>query len=264
MWKPFGSARAPNGAPYLAKTVLHPHEASKFMALMLVAIDLETTRLGFLPGVEDVKGLDVHFTPGLVPTGAQDRLLATFNGGFLPRHGRWGIRVGETTVLPPRETGCTVALFASGAVEIRTWTTLSSREGDILALRQTPPCLVERGAVHPDLLRNRVKAWGGRTPGIVTRRRSAIGISAGGKTLYYAIGIETPPRILAEGLVAAGIADAAQLDINWNWTRFFTFQKTAEGTFEVDEVLAKVEHSQRDYVSRASERDFFYVLRAER
>jgi len=243
--------------------VLHPHKESGFITLLLVAIDLETTRLGFVPGVDDVRGLTVPFSPGLVPAGARDRLVAAFNGGFLPRHGRWGMRTGALTVLPPRDTGCTIALFADGAVEIRSWPALAPREAELAALRQTPPCLVERGTVHPDLAAGRTKAWGGQTPGIVTRRRSAIGVAANGRTLYYALGIETSPRLLAEGLAAAGIHDAAQLDINWNWTRFFTFEKSADGTLEVAKALAEVEHTRRDYVERASERDFFFVLRAE-
>jgi hypothetical protein len=262
-WKPFGDARTAGGAPFLVSTLIHPHEASKFITLALVAIDLGSTRLGFLPGVEDVGKLKVPFAPGLVPAAEQPRLLAVFNGGFMPQHGRWGMRVGETTILPPREPGCTVAILTSGAVLIRRWPELAATEAEIHALRQTPPCLVEKGALHPELLQNRDKAWAGRTPGIVTRRRSAIGLSADGQTLYYAIGVETPPKLLAEGLIAAGIHDAAQLDINWNWTRFFVFSKAPDGRLGVSEMLADVEHGKRDYVERASERDFFYVLRRE-
>jgi hypothetical protein len=260
-WKPLGAARTKTGAPLLASTTLHPHKASAFATLLLVAIDLDATRLGFVPGVDDVRGKVVPFAPGLVPSGDRERLVAVFNGGFLPRHGRWGMRAGSVTVLPPRPDGCTIAIHADGAVEIRSFSHLASRESTFAAVRQTPPCLVERGAVHADLSTSRTRAWGGQTPGIVTRRRSAIGLSADGRTLYYAIGVETPPRLLAEGLAAAGVHDAAELDINWNWTRFFTFEKSPEGTPEVATVLADVEHTKRDYVSRASERDFFFVLR---
>ena len=133
-------------------------------------------------------------------------------------------------------------------------------DAEIRALRQTPPCLVENGAVHPQLEKGQDRAWGGQTPGIVTRRRSALGVSAGGRILYYAIGVETPPKLLARGLLAAGVHAAAQLDINWNWTRFFVFSR-AGGELGIAESLVEVEHGKRDYVERASERDFFYVLR---
>jgi hypothetical protein len=85
-------------------------------------------------------------------------------------------------------------------------------------------------------------------------------VSADGRILYYAIGVETPPKLLAQGLLAAGVHTAAQLDINWNWTRFFAFSSVPDTGLGVTESLVKVEHSKRDYVERPSERDFFYVL----
>ena len=58
-----------------------------------------------------------------------------------------------------------------------------------------------------------------------------------------------------------GLDVAAELDINWNWTRFFAFSAGSDGVPGIAESLADVEHTKRDYVGRASERDFFYVLR---
>jgi len=262
-WAPLGDARSGDGTPLLATTVIHPHEASKFITLTLVAIDLTATRLHFLPGSDDVGKQKVPFVPGLVPSHERERLLAAFNGGFMPRHGRWGMRVGGTTIVPPREPGCTIALLEGGSVRIASWQALAPLENELRFLRQTPPCLLEHGAVHPALQRGDSKPWAGQTPGIVTRRRSAIGLSQDGRILYYAVGVETPPKLLATGLLAAGAHDAAQLDINWNWTRFFLFQKEPDNRFAVVAALVDVEHSKREYVEHASERDFFYVLRTE-
>jgi hypothetical protein len=263
-WKPFGEARAPDGAPLIVTTTIHPHAGSKLITLTLVAIDRTRTELGFLPGVEDVAKMKVPFVPGLVPEAERPRLLAVFNGGFLPRHGRWGMRVGSTTIMPPRDTGCTVLLLANGDVRIASLANVAVPDAELRALRQTPPCLLEAGAVHPELQKGRDRAWGGQTPGIVTRRRSALGLSADGRVLYYAVGVETSPRLLAQGLAASGVHAAAQLDINWNWTRFFLVAAESDGKLGLAEGLVDVEHSKRDYVERASERDFFYVLRRER
>jgi hypothetical protein len=179
----------------------------------------------------------------------------------MPRHGRWGMRVAETTLLPPRDLGCTVAVLTSGAVRIRTWPALASAE--LSFLRQTPPCLLEQGNVHADLLAGRDKAWAGQTPGLITRRRSALGLSADASRLFYAIGVETSPKHLATGLLAAGAHDAAQLDINWNWTRFLLYERTETGSPAVTATLAQVEHTKRDYVAAPSKRDFFYLLRRD-
>jgi hypothetical protein len=260
IWKPFGNARAPDGAPLVVTTRIHPHAASGFHTLTLVAIDRTRTELGFLPGVADVGKTKVPFVPGLVPVAERSRLLAVFNGGFLPRHGRWGMRVGQTTIMAPREGGCTFLLLANGDVRIASFSRLALPDAEIRALRQTPPCLLEDGTIHADLSKNQDRAWGGKTPGVVTHRRSAVGLSADGRILYYAIGVETSPKLLAQGLLAAGVHVAAQLDINWNWTRFFVFSTGPDGAPGIAESLVDVEYSKRDYVERPSERDFFYVL----
>jgi hypothetical protein len=262
-WQPLGAARSSDGRHLLYSTVLHPHETSRFISLTVVAVDLGRTRLGFLPGVDDVGKQSVPFVPGLVPADEQERLVAVFNGGFMPQHGRWGMQVGGVTLLSPRDPGCTIALSKSGGLQVRSWPALAESAAELAFLRQTPPCLLEQGEVHPDLLAGRDRAWAGRTPGIVTRRRSAIGLDASGQILLYAIGVEATPKLLALGLRAAGAAFAAQLDINWNWTRFLLFGKTADGKLGVTSTLAEVEHAPRDYVGIASKRDFFYLTTRE-
>ncbi len=260
-WVPFGDAQGADGKPLLVTTTIHPHEASSFITLTVVAADLSRLRLDFLPGVDDVGKLSVPFTPGLVPSSDHTGLVAVFNGGFMPRHGRWGMQVGDITILPPRDPGCTVAIATTGAVQIRSWPALAAAAEDFAVVRQTPPCLLEQGVVNPELVAGRDRAWAGQTPGVVTRRRSALGISEDGQTLFYAIGVEAPPKLLATGLAAVGARDAAQLDINWNWTRFLLYQMSAAGKPRVSTTLAEVEHTSRDYVDAASKRDFFFLVK---
>jgi hypothetical protein len=231
------------------------------MSLTVVAVDLSRASLHFMPGTADVADKkELPFAPGLVPQAEQARVLAAFNGGFMPRHGRWGMSLGAVTVLAPRKEGCTIAIATDGAVSIRSFPVLEASVAELSALRQTPPCLLERGALHPLLEQGRDKAWAGHTPGVVTRRRSAIGIDASGFTLFYAVGIETNAKLLAEGMRFAGASDAAELDINWNWTKFFTFAKAEDGSLAVGAALVPVEHAKSAYVGQASERDFFYLL----
>jgi hypothetical protein len=195
-----------------------------------------------------------------VPESDRERLLAVFNGGFQPRHGHWGMKLGDATIVPPRDEGCTVALLSDGSVRLRSWPALAGDSANLRAFRQTPPCLLEEGAVHPDLLAGRDKAWAGQAKDLVTRRRSALGLDETGSLLFYAIGIEAPPRLLAEALGAAGARSAAELDINWNWTRFLLFTKDSAGKLRATTALAEGEYSKSGYVERPSERDFFYVL----
>ena len=259
MWKRLAD-EGTSGA-WLYSTTLHPHATSRFITLTLVSIDLTALGLGFMPGTEDVGKRQVPFVAGLVPAGLQAKLVAAFNGGFMLRHGRWGMQLGETALQAQRDPGCSIALDEGGSVRIRSWPELAADSRRFTAIRQTPPCLVENGALHPLLLKGIDKPWAGNTAGVVTRRRSGIGIDREGQRLLYAVGLETSPRLLAEGLKAAGAEHAAELDINWNWTRFLVFDKNAEGALRVSKSLVEVDHSPRVYVERPSERDFFYVLR---
>ena len=263
VWTPLATAtdRAANGTPVLHKTTLHPHPDSRFIALTVVAIDLKHVTLGFVPGTDDLGEGKVPFAPGLVAVEHQPRLLAIFNGGFQPQHGGWGMKLAETTVVPPREVGCTIALFADGAVAIRSWANVAGRSQAMTAFRQTPPCLVEQGDVHAELLAGRDKAWGGRAPGVVTRRRSALGLDRTGRTLFYAVSVEATPKLLAEGMRAVGAHDAAELDINWNWTRFLLFGDNQRGELRVSSSFVPGTYGKSTYVERPSERDFFYILR---
>jgi hypothetical protein len=242
-------------------TVLHPHPTSRFITVTLVAMEWIHLRLGFMPGVEDVGKRKVPFTAGLVPAEQQPQLAAAFNGGFMLRHGRWGMQLGETSLQAQRDPGCSIAIDETGRVRIGSWPELAPDAAQFAAIRQTPPCLLENGALHPLLLKGVDKPWGGNTAGVVTRRRSALGINRNGLRVLYAVGLETSPRLLAEALKAAGAEHAAELDINWNWTRFLLFDKNPEGVLRVSQSLVEVDHSPRVYVERPSERDFFYVLR---
>ena len=246
--------------PTFAVTRIHPHEASRFIEVTIVVIDLGKSHVEFMPGTDDLGGVKVPFAAGLVPASERARLLAVFNGGFQPRHGHWGMKLGEATIVPPRNEGCTLALYADGSVRLRSWPNLAPAEGELRAFRQTPPCLLEDGAVHPDLLAGRDKAWKGQIPGMVTRRRSAVGLDETGTLLFYALGVEAPPRLLAEALRVAGARHAAELDINWNWTRFFLYERDSDGKPRFATSLAPGEVPKSTYVERASERDFFYLL----
>jgi hypothetical protein len=241
--------------------MIHPHEASKFIAVTIVVIDLARVRVGYMPGTDDLGGKKVAFQPGLVPATERERLLAVFNGGFQPRHGRWGMKLGEDTILSPRNEGCTLALYADGGVRLRSWPALADSASAIHAFRQTPPCLLENGQVHADLVAGRDKAWKGNTNDIVTRRRSAVGLDEKNSWLFFAIGVEASPRLLGEALRAAGAHHAAQLDINWNWTRFLTYERDRDGNLRVSASLVEGEYAKSGYFERPSDRDFFYVLR---
>jgi hypothetical protein len=252
-------------------TVLHPDPISRFKSLTVVAIDLTRAEVHYVPGRADITeakaSLDaIDVTPGRVAERHLDLLQVVFNGGFKPRHGRWGMRVAGKTIVPPREEGCTVALFDDGQVAVRSWSALRARADSIRSFRQTPPCLVEEGKRHPLLEARNERAWGGHDPKRKTRRRSAVGIDRAGQILYYGMGVELEPRELAQGLLFAGSEHAAQLDINWSWTRFLVMgQPSPDAPLQVTSTLIpEMVHQRRGYVEKPIDRDFFYVTRRQK
>jgi hypothetical protein len=253
---------AATAPPIIVRTVVHPHAESKWITVTIAAIDLARVAVHLVPGTEDLEWakLPVTDSSGLVPAADRERLLAVMNGGFQPKHGRWGLVAEGTVVTPPRETGCTLALFRDGTVRLGSWSGMARDREAMTSVRQTPPCLVEDGALHPSLLRGEDKAWAGHNADLATRRRSAVGLDATRSVLFYGIGEEADPRHLGEALRAAGATAAAELDINWYWTRFLLFGTDDKGTLRVTSTLVpKMEHLAQGYVSRPSTRDFFYL-----
>ncbi len=257
--------RAASGRAVLYHTELHPHPVSRFKSVAVVAIDLLHSSVHFAAGKRDpgVTGLPAEYPPGFVPEAHRDSLLAVFNGGFKPKHGRWGMMLAGQQLIAPREQGCTLALYKNGTARLRSWPVLAASQAAMEAYRQTPPCLLEQGELPPTLKAGNERPWGGRDPKRQTRRRSAVGIDASGRVLFYGMGTEVGPQLLAEGMKTAGAVSAAQLDINWSWTRFLLFgQPKTDTRLQVTSTLIpKMVHGRFGYVTKSAARDFFYIMR---
>jgi hypothetical protein len=248
--------------PLIVSTVVHPH-TSPFQSVTIAAVDLTRVRLRWAIGAGDhgADRLEDTVTPGLVPNEVQSELLALFNGGFQARHGYWGVVFEGKELLKPQDHACTVVVEQDGTMRLGTFTNVGDVSG-AHAVRQTPPCILENGEPHALLKSHQHRLWAGHNPDRRTRRRSAIGLDASGQVLFYAVGVEVDPLRLAEGLRFAGAVVAAQLDINWNWTRFLLVgRREAEGPLRLTSSLVEVNYGSRGYLELADQRDFFYLLR---
>ena len=168
--------------------------------------------------------------------------------------------------LSPKAEGCTVGLFKDGAVRIGPWPDLDASRSKMISFRQTPPCLVERGAVHPGLAADehaRPHQWGSSETGEVEIRRSAVGIDESGKTLYYGLGEWVTAKSLADGMRAAGAWTAAELDINWSYTYWLFYGRSSPSAPPqvTSTLVPKIKHSSQGHVAKSSYRDFFYLIR---
>jgi hypothetical protein len=230
----------------------------------IVAVDLRRIALSLVAGTEEPKSKNVppEHRPGLVSPDDLADLIAVFNGGFMAKHGGWGMMLNGELYVPPRDEACTIGLYKDGSVRIGTWPALKESEPSMVGYRQTPPCLVEKGELHPVLLSEPdTKKWGTSETGEREIRRSALGVDESGRTLFYGMGEWITARGLAESMKAAGAAFAAEIDINWSYTRFLFFGRPSPGDpLQVTSTLVpKMKFVSQGYVKKPSDRDFFYL-----
>lgn len=270
VWVPMSEAAGAGEAPVLYKTVVHPDPKRTFTAVAIVAIDFRRLDLHLVAGTAEPQSQRVprERRPGRIPDPHVDDLVAAFNGGFKAMHGHYGMRIGDDAFLPPRDIACTIGFLRDGSMRIGTWTALAPIDPQMVAYRQTPPCLVENGAVHTALGEwgEYNRNWGAAVGGETIIRRSAIGITKDGRTLFYALGEAVTARALAHAMLAAGADSAAQLDVNYSYPRFLVYQRPgpAARPRATTSLIPGIKFAAWEYLDEPSHRDFFYLVRRRR
>jgi hypothetical protein len=257
---------ASKGGPGMVVTSLHPHAVQRMRKVTVVAIQLRSVELHMVVGTKEPlsKTFPKEQRTGLVPDSEQERLIAVFNGGFQVKHGKYGMKSGGLTLLPPRDESCTLVQDKQGKWMLGDWDELKAKDEQWVNYRQTPPCLVNKGELHPWLTSDwKSKRWGMDVKGKPEIRRSSLGLDKSGQILFYGVGEELRPMDLAVAMKAAGAEQVAELDINWSYTRFLWVGRPSAGKeLQItDTLIPKMKHTKRGYVHHASERDFFYLLR---
>jgi hypothetical protein len=247
------------------KTLLHPDKTRSWAELFVVALDLRRLRVHLVPGTREPaatvkEALDLPRL-GRVPDEHHASVLAAFNGGFKTEHGHYGMFVNGVTLVPPHEEACTVAYLKDHSLRIGSFLKLKDQLEDTSWWRQTPTCMFEEGSMHPRMAEGFVTRWGSTLDGETVIRRSAIGIDAGGTTLYVGISNHTTAPAIAKGMRHAGATTVAQLDINFSFPKFVTFRPSSVSKLRFAVPLAEgFEFSEHEYLRKPSYRDFFYVL----
>jgi len=262
-WVPVPSPQDPSGPPALYKALVHPDPRRSFAVVAVVAIDLRRVEMHSVPGFGEPAStaLNRDGRPGLIPAASQPDLLAAFNGGFQAVHGHWGMMVNGVTLLAPRPIGCTVARYKDGSMKVAVWKRMADTESEMAYYRQTPPCLIEDGAVNPATRAETNTGWGATIDGDTVIRRSAFGLDKTGKIAFYAMGDALSAGSLAQSIFVAGAWDGAQLDVNFAYPRFFFFDGNPT-TPRITQPLTPLPNWKNDeYVSKAEYRDFFYLTR---
>jgi len=258
LWTPMPNAFDPSAVPLMYKSFLHPDSSRPYAQVAIVALDATRLRLRVVAGTrEPVSSVRVS-RPGLIPNAHVPSLVAAFNGGFKALHGHHGMMVDGQMLLSPLLDSNTIALYRDGSIRIAPWSVISNTHPLMQSFRQTPAYFVWQGQINPDLQNEQIVSWGKSVSGKVAIWRSALGISADGRTLYYAAGESLTAQHLAEALVAAGASNVAESDVNWSFERFLMYAPN-NGNFAEQVLLDKMVYEPGMYVTRPAPRDFFYV-----
>jgi hypothetical protein len=264
-WLPMPDVDHPNDPIRMYKTLLHPDKQRSWAELFVVALDIKSVRIELVPGRREPEATEEAAKtlerPGRIPEEHEADVIAAFNGGFMTQHGNYGMKLGDVLIVGPQPSVCTVARYRDGSMSVASWPLIKERESEMLWWRQTPNCMYESGQLNAFLKEGRVKKWGATLDGETVIRRSAIGISADNQVLFVGISNHTTAPAIALGMQHAGSVTVAQLDINYSYPKFVTFEKSPESGKRIAIALASgFEFSENEFIRKGALRDFFYVL----
>lgn len=264
-WVPIVDAQHPDAPTVMFKTLLHSDRNRSWAEVFVVAVDLRRVDLHAVAGWQEPKSFEVagskYKRTAKIPPAHHSRLLGAFNGGFKTEHGYYGMKIDGVTLVKPRPTACSVALFKDGSLKIATWKSIEGIEDRMLWYRQAPGCMYENGKRHPGLSDPNARSWGATLDGETVIRRSAIGLNDSADVLYVAITKDTTARALADGMHHAGATTVAQLDVNFSYPKFLLYEPSDAGELKAVPLAKGFEHKDNEYVGALSMRDFFYLTR---
>lgn len=268
VWVPVPDPEHPEAPALMYKTLLHPDPERRYAELFVVSMPSALIRLTSVPGTEEPASENPATAGipgrGLIPSGQRGELLAAFNGGFRAEHGHHGMMVNGVTIVPPRADMCSVFGYEDGSLQIGTYSRLAAQPEKPIWYRQTPRCMVERGALHPGLRDPNARGWGATLEGETVIRRSAIALSQDGETLLVAVTNFTTARALALGMRAAGGHDVAQLDVNRSFPKFLLFPRDENGVRHGASLFSGFLYQPSEMIDDPNPRDFFFVTRRPR
>jgi hypothetical protein len=257
IWTPYLQDKSGHTVAY--RTFIQPDSKRPYTLVAVVAFDLTRTRLHFVLGTQEPSVPKGPRGTGTIP--AKDRvpgmLLATFNGGFKGTHGYYGAMQDGIIALPPRDGFAAVAMYDDGSVRIGEWGNDITPTKKLVAWRQNALLIVHDGQVAPKVATNLINDWGGNY-GVIVTWRSGLGLSADNKTLYYFAGPSLIIPVLARAMIAAGVQQSLELDINPYWVHFAAIRPEGE-TLVADPLFPTEMKQSQDRYLRTSVRDFFYV-----
>jgi hypothetical protein len=157
-----------------------------------------------------------------VPPAARPGLVAAFNSGFRLPESRGGYYSDGRVVRPLVSGAASLVIDSAGQPTVGAWNRDVRMIPSVASVRQNLALIVDGAAPVAGLDQNLRGQWGATLGNRLYVWRSGVGVTRGG-ALVYAAGNGLSVSSLARVLTAAGAVRAMELDINSEWTRFFSY-----------------------------------------
>jgi len=247
------------------RTFLQPDAERPYALVAVVAFDLRKVDLRYVLGSQEPAVDGGPRGSGFIPADhlQANRLIATFNGGFMASHGAYGAMADGLEALPAKDGYATVAIYRDGEVRIGNWGDTISADGDFVAWRQNARLVVEDGEINPRVYNGSITTWGGNINGDIVTWRSGLGINSDNTVLYFLAGPSMSMPTLAAAMTAVGLENGFLLDINESWVHFAQITPGIDNEMVAVPLFAEGMETKPDRYLRQSDRDFFYIITTE-
>ncbi|HEX9124499.1 MAG TPA: phosphodiester glycosidase family protein [Actinomycetota bacterium] len=258
-WQTVG--RTADGLPAIRVAFLRPDPVHTSLVAGVAWMDTRLLRGALVAGTQVPGGTLWQQQWGAeVPRALRNRLVATFNSGFLLQDSHGGYFANGRTYAPLEGGAASVVVYRDGTVTVGRWGQDVTMSPMVAAVRQNLHLIVDHGRPVPGLATDSLQQWGATLGNAVMVWRSGLGVTRDG-ALLYAGGPGLSVESLASVLARAGAVRAMELDINTDWVSFNYYTTAPASSWGVGahELLPTMVRSADRYLV-PDERDFFAMF----
>ncbi|MGH9064232.1 MAG: phosphodiester glycosidase family protein, partial [Acidimicrobiales bacterium] len=219
-WHPIGRKVAGLTAVYAA--FLRPDPVHTSLVTGVAWMDTKLLSAKLFAGNQEPGGSPWPYMAPIAPS-LQPTLVAAFNSGFKLQDSHGGYYAYGRTARALSTGTASFVIKKDGSVDVGTWGTPGFTMGpSIAAVRQNLSLIVDHGKPVPGVGSGSFLQWGATVGNKILVWRSGVGVTADG-ALLYAAGNGLSVESLASILARAGAVRAMEMDINSDWTSFYSF-----------------------------------------